>query len=345
MVRVEPSSPYPSVRGAPGVNEVTVVIPTRNRMAFLPEAVDSAVTDPRVGVEVIVVDDGSTDGTVDWLERHTDRRVRWIPNPGRERSAARNSGLEAARTPYVLFLDDDDLLTPTALSSLVRALERSPRAIVAGGTYATFGEYAPGDTPRRQPTALIPLTRSMWREVLWGWYLLPGAGLWRADALRRIGGWDESSTPTEDLELNLRIHPEPMALVPRVTLRWRQHGRRLTDVERKAILDANAAHRRRFLERLPSDDRATGERIVAARARFEEALEHHTAGDYRRATAGFRSAFGLAPEVLRSPVVGPWLVGVLLRSAAAQVVPTAAAAGIREQRRRSRARRFRDASR
>ncbi len=326
-------------------NEVTVVIPTRNRMAFLPEAVDSALADPRVGVEVVVVDDGSSDGTIEWLEGHPDARVRWIPNPRRERSAARNSGLEVARTPYVLFLDDDDLLTPTALSSLVRALERSPRAVVAGGTYATFGEYAPGDTPRRQPTAPIPLTRSMWREVLWGWYLLPGTGLWRADALRRLDGWDESCTPTEDLELNLRIHPEPMALVPRVTLRWRQHGRRLTDDERDAILDANAGHRRRFLERLPADERATGERIVAAKARFEQALEHHTAGDYRRATAGFREAFQIAPEVLRSPVVGPWLAGLVLRSAAARLVPTGTSASIREHRRRNRARRFTDASR
>jgi glycosyltransferase involved in cell wall biosynthesis len=336
------------------MTQVTVVIPTRDRMAFLPAAVESALADRRVGADVVVVDDGSTDGTRAWLGAHPDPRVRWIPNDGRERCAARNAGLAVTSTPYVLFLDDD-VLTPGALSALLRAVERSPRAVVGAGTYATFGTYAPGDVPRRQPTTPVAMTRDMWREVLWGWYLLPGAGLWRADALRRVGGWDEASTPAqhrrehgivaEDLELNLRIHPEPMALVPRVTLRWRQHGRRLTDAERDGILAANAWHRERFLERVSPSERATGERIIAAKAMFEGALEHHTAGDYRRSTAGFRDAFRTAPEMLRSPVLGPWLAGVVLRSAAARAVPARAAAAMRGRRRRSRERRFTDAAR
>src|SRR4051812_3165198 len=235
---------------------VTVVIPTHDRCDLLAEAVDSALGQTGVDCEVLVVDDGSRDGTAAWLDDQHSARLHHVRlEPARERTAARNAGLAQVTTPYVLFLDDDDLLAPRALARLARALDRHPTAPVAAGTYATFGVYGPSELPRQPTIGRLAVTRRMWREILWGWYLLPGMGLWRADYLRGIGGWDESRNFAEDLELSLRIHPRPMALVPHVVLRYRQWGR-IVDADTEAAHERmNSQVRDEFVARLPPAER------------------------------------------------------------------------------------------
>jgi hypothetical protein len=240
----------------------------------------------------------------------------------------------------VLFLDDDDLLAPGALRRLSRALERHPSAPVAAGTYATFGTYGPHEVPRQPTIGRLPLRRRMWREILWGWYLLPGAGLWRTEALREIGGWDESRTFAEDLELSLRIHPRPMALVPRMVLRYRQHGRPV-DPQREAEQEQmNEEVREAFLVRLPAREQRSGRRVVASRPRFARALEAYAAGDYRSAAAGLLAGLRIAPVLLTSPILGPMFGAMLLKALVAQAAPEGLRRRVREGRRARRAERF-----
>jgi len=312
---------------------VSVVIPTRDRCALLREAVASVLGQEGVDVQVVVVDDASSDDTSRWLSSVEDPRVRPIRlEPARERTAARNAGLAEVATSSVLFLDDDDLLAPRALARLIRALDRHPSAVVAAGTYATFGAYGPNELPRRPTIGRLPLQRQMWREVLWGWYLLPGAGLWRTQFLRSIGGWDESRNFAEDLELSLRIHPSPMALVPHVVLRYRQHGREV-DAETEANWErTNAEVRATFLNRLDPVERAGGQRIVDARPTFGRALADYASGDYRGAARGLVRGLRVAPALLTSPVLGPMLTGMLLKSLVAQATPERLRRRVRETR-------------
>jgi hypothetical protein len=90
---------------------VSLIIATFNHERFLAVALDSALAQTLAGVEVIVVDDGSTDDTPAVLSRYTDR-VRVIRQANRGLAAARNAGLAAARGTYVSFLDADDVVTP-----------------------------------------------------------------------------------------------------------------------------------------------------------------------------------------------------------------------------------------
>ena len=108
---------------------VSVVIPTYNRQRFVRAAIDSALKQSRLPDEVIVVDDGSTDGTPEVLAEY-DAPVRVIRQANRGRSAARNRGLRAARGDLILFLDSDDLLAPNCIERCATILEENPAVSV-----------------------------------------------------------------------------------------------------------------------------------------------------------------------------------------------------------------------
>jgi len=110
---------------------VSLVIATFNHARFVGEALDSALAQTLRAVEVVVVDDGSTDDTPAVLARY-DGRILVIRQPNRGLAAARNAGLAASRGTYVTFLDADDVLMPTKLAEQVAVLERAP---AVGWTY------------------------------------------------------------------------------------------------------------------------------------------------------------------------------------------------------------------
>jgi len=117
----------------------SVVIPTYNRAGYLPLTVETALAQEGVEVEVVVVDDGSTDDTQAVVERHREAwggRVRYVWQENAERCVARNHGLRLARGEFVAFLDSDDLWRPNHLSTCVDALVKNPKAAAA---YAEHG--------------------------------------------------------------------------------------------------------------------------------------------------------------------------------------------------------------
>jgi glycosyltransferase involved in cell wall biosynthesis len=105
--------------------QVSVVISSYNRRRLLAEALRSALAQSEVDLEVIVVDNGSTDGTEDDLAAWRDARLRVIRNPVSLGSVGgRNTGLAAASGEWVGFLDDDDLWSPDKLRAQLEAAER-----------------------------------------------------------------------------------------------------------------------------------------------------------------------------------------------------------------------------
>lgn len=97
--------------------KLSIIIPAYNAEAYLPQCLDSILAQEHSGCEVIVVDDGSTDGTATLLERYPDVKV--VHQENRGMSTARNRGLDEAQGEYILFVDSDDLLTDGALKALV----------------------------------------------------------------------------------------------------------------------------------------------------------------------------------------------------------------------------------
>ena len=123
--------------------DISVIIPTYNRLWALPQAVDSC-SSAGCAVEVIVVDDGSTDGTWDWLQTRKDVVSIRTDNWGKDWAVV--SGMAAAQGAYVRFLDSDDWLKPQAnLEQLMQARETDADVVVAGydDFFETSGELKP----------------------------------------------------------------------------------------------------------------------------------------------------------------------------------------------------------
>jgi glycosyltransferase involved in cell wall biosynthesis len=309
----------------------TVVIPTRDRLPLLREAVATVLAQDLPAWELVIVDDASSDGTWEWVETLADDRVRGIRLDDRiERSAARNRGLAEASASTVLFLDDDDRLRPSALRQLSGALERAPRAVAAFGGKEVFDGTG---QRKRIPHPRIPLVRSVWDEVMAGWMFVSGQVLLRTDVVRAVAGWDEALTVAEDQDLWLRaIGQQRVALVPTVVLeqRTRPDGVDANDVEEEV--------RRRVISDLAPDECPRAERLMQARRRLRAAGQSFDEERFRDATTSLIAATRAAPSLLSSPIWGPAIVLSTAKGAAAAVLPGAAGTKARRAVKQVRAR-------
>ncbi|MGE4545476.1 MAG: glycosyltransferase [Pedobacter sp.] len=146
----------------------SVIMPAYNVEDFIGEAIESVLRQTVSDWELIVVDDGSTDGTAMIVKRYQDARIRYIYQENAGQSAAQNRGINEIRGAYVSFLDSDDRLQPTAIERLSKALDSAPKACVAYGnaekirvTGEAFGKSArPIFNPRPSGDVLHYLVRS-----------------------------------------------------------------------------------------------------------------------------------------------------------------------------------------
>jgi glycosyltransferase involved in cell wall biosynthesis len=178
---------------------VTVVVPTRNRWPLLSRALASVLVQD-ASLEVVVVDDGSSDETPAELARVRDRRVQVIRHASPQGVArARNAGLAAAQGTWVAFLDDDDLWAPHKLSAQLAAAGRTA-AFVYAGAVVIDGDGA----VKRLSTIPSPdeLDRTLLGSNVVG---TPSSVLARRATLERVGGFDERLAVLADWDLWLRI--------------------------------------------------------------------------------------------------------------------------------------------
>ena len=128
--------------------KIAVITPAHNVAGCIGDTVASVIAQSHADWAMVVVDDGSTDGTADIVARFPDPRIRLVRQENQGVSAARNRGVEEADddTEAVMFLDGDDYLAPDAFVRLIAALAPMPRAVAAYGPYGYVGVNAhPGD--------------------------------------------------------------------------------------------------------------------------------------------------------------------------------------------------------
>jgi glycosyltransferase involved in cell wall biosynthesis len=311
--------------------EITVVIPTRNRLSLLREAIESVERQSFAHWEVVVVDDASDDGTAAWLGEIDDSRVRSLRLAVRsERTVARNRGLAEARSRLIVFLDDDDRLAPGALGVLNDALWRRPQAVAAVGAAVRFdleGRRERASHPRRESM------RTVWREVLAGWDSGAGQAAVRTDALRRAGGWNEKLVYWELGELWFRIaRLGPIVFLPQTVLEIRLHPNQ--NPPGPLSMDPRAE----FVQGLPEPDRREGKRILRARELVLAGDDARFGGDYRRALVHYLQGIATAPLLLRSPLTRTDLVGNVGHVAPRAVIGRRGRARLRRLRRLKRSR-------
>ena len=217
----------------PRFSIVTIV---RNGRAFLPEAVDSVFQQSVDDWELHIVDDGSTDGTLEIAEElvaSDRRRIQLHRHPGgvnRGMSISRNLGLKHARGDFVTWLDHDDVLLPTKLESLHDALVASPEAVAAIGPNRRWHSWAATDQADRDqdlqtpPGVLMP-PPGLVPTFLADRQAVPLGPLIRTLPLRTMGGHVESFRGMhEDQAFLARLmFRHPVVLVPEVLHLYRQH--------------------------------------------------------------------------------------------------------------------------
>ncbi len=198
--------------GARPAADVTfsVVIPAYNAARTVSSAITSALRQTVADLEVIVVDDGSSDGTADVAAAIADPRVRIVSQPNRGLPAARNAGIAAARGRHISLLDSDDLLLPRYLDLSRQALERTPSP---GFAYTDAYVFDPVTGRVRQRSAMsrsnppVPAPEDpgeFLAAMLECNFVYVSTTIPR-QVLSAVGGFNEHRTSSEDYELWLRI--------------------------------------------------------------------------------------------------------------------------------------------
>jgi glycosyltransferase involved in cell wall biosynthesis len=189
--------------------EFSVVIPAFNAEATIASSVASVLGQTRTDVEVVVIDDGSTDGTVAAVERIADQRVRLIVQPNTGVSTARNAGIASAGGRYIAFLDSDDLWLPRYLELASKALASTARP---GFAYTDAYAFDPvtGKVGRRgmvgrNPPVPPPTDRGEFLLELLERNFVHASATVPRQVIDDVGGFDPAAAPAEDYGLWLRI--------------------------------------------------------------------------------------------------------------------------------------------
>ena len=264
----------------PGV--VSIVIPCFNSARFLADTLESALTQSYPHTEIIVIDDGSTDGTPELIRSYGDR-VRAEFGPNRGASAARNRGTELARGEFIQYLDSDDLLTPDAIARRVAALQRSgtdvaysdwQRLVETEANVFKPGQQIVRRTEDVHPCLQIALITSFWAP--------PAAITYRRSIVQKIGGWKEWLPIIQDARFlqDAELVGGRFIYVPGIGCQYREYlgaslSRRsnsafASDVFRNAcdlqkLFESNGRHERRTMQSPCADLRLCRPFIVLSR--------------------------------------------------------------------------------
>ena len=220
---------------------VSVIVPAYNAERYLREAVDSALRQTHERLEVVIVDDGSTDGTPALADGFAaaDPRVRVFHQPNGGLSAARNAGLAVARGDLVCFLDADDVFLPDKLERQRSFLDLFPGCdLVFSDFYVGDEQLTPGFLVCTRPPP-VPM-----RELLaYGNWFGPMSPLLRARLAEKVGGFDEHLRASEDWDYWVRASrcgtfsylPGPVAVYRAHSAQMHHDGERMLTNQREVL--------------------------------------------------------------------------------------------------------------
>lgn len=185
---------------------VSVITPSFNRLSLIPETVNSVLSQSYEFFEYIIVDDGSTDGTLDWLRRLDDPRVKVLVHENQKnlgQAASINKGIINTLGKYVVILDSDDLLAPGILSEHVNFLESHRNVGMVYGQGVAIDKsgntmyelFSPDHSENGDPNNLL----------LDCYIVSPGLCMFRKDIIEKVGFLEESFRAAQDHDFALRV--------------------------------------------------------------------------------------------------------------------------------------------
>jgi glycosyltransferase involved in cell wall biosynthesis len=262
------------------VHSVDVIVPVLNRETTIGRTVQSILDQTYRDLLVWIVDDGSTDGTLEILRAVDDHRITVLHQDHGGPAAARNAGVAAGMASHVAFVDSDDVVRPEWLATLLDADSE------AGLTRCSGQAYRSGVATDR----LTPRTRS----------LLPGLFLVRRDLFEDVGGYDERFRFSENTDLQIRLERSAQG-----------HGLRIVEID-EVLIDVYMAPDGKSLQADPRRVRDAAELFIAKHGADLESSPRHLGsleavagynslvlGERKRARSHLRTATALAPRKLK----------------------------------------------
>jgi glycosyltransferase involved in cell wall biosynthesis len=194
---------------------VSAVIPAHNHGRYVGEAVDSALAQTYSPIEVVVVDDGSTDDTRSRLPPYT-KLIRYLHQERGGLSAARNAGIQEAKGEWIALLDADDLWHPEKLELQLRAAARLDGVALVGSPPCSV---LPERLPPEPEVQLVGV-----KDFLTWTPMSPSSSILRRSCLDQVGLFDESLTSVEDRDMWLRVAARfPVAMISSPCWSYRSH--------------------------------------------------------------------------------------------------------------------------
>lgn len=278
---------------------IAVIIPTYNRASLLGQTINSVLAQTHQNLDVIIVDDGSTDSTSDVVSQFSDERVHYVYQKNQGGSAARNKGRTYTKAPLLMFLDSDDLLFPQALELLKREADLDPGLGLIGGTYRLIdvdGDELPAESFTMNEQRLVHLS-----DLVLSCPFIPSATLIRGAWFDKAKGFDVSQKTVQDWDMWLRLSMVgcPMKAVPEPICKYRIHSQSLTSsVDRLqwALYMLDKVYTADEL--MPEVDELWAE--AYARVYISAATRFYAKQQYSRAKSALVRAGILMPDWLRS---------------------------------------------
>lgn len=205
---------------------ISVIIPCHNAAPWLRSCLLSCLSQTHRPIEVILVNDRSTDGSEAIAREWEPEGLIYLESDAGNASAARNRGLEAARGDWIQFLDADDILASDKIERQVRLIQERPEVRLVSGEWARFHNHPREANFKPEPNwrdlTGIEFLQLHFRE---GWMMQPGAWLTRRDLIDKAGLWDESLSLNDDGEFFARVmlKAEQIHFCSRARVYYRSH--------------------------------------------------------------------------------------------------------------------------
>lgn len=245
--------------------KISVIIPAYNAEAFIDDALHSVFRQTEKNFEVIVVDDGSGDGTANIIRKFSG--VQYVRQPNMGVSAARNNGVRLATGEYLAFLDADDVWHPRKLEWQLRAFRQHPDSVLCHTRATRDPEQIQGEEDVGASIGMRCVVHADMTATFLAPYLGPSTVMVRRDTFIRVSGFDERLRIAEDVDFYLRVLAEaPRALTLEAPLVYMRPVQGSLSSDHTAGYIALLDVYRRFLRDHPEAASAVGR--VAVRKAF-----------------------------------------------------------------------------
>lgn len=251
--------------------KISVVTVCYNHVAFLEDTIKSVLEQDHSDVEYIVIDGGSTDGSVEIIKKYADRLAYWVNEPDDGQTDALKKGFSKATGDVLCWINSDDQLEPGALSEVAAFFEQNPEARVVTGDHIKMDENGVPFKLHKE----IPFNRFIWNYTYN--YTAQTSTFWKRELYEEVGGMD--------VDYNMGMDTNLFARFSEVTYMYKTKGIwsrfRLHDQQKTQLFDARSRiERRRILERYAGNQPVVLEKLCRVLARCMRIAWRLTTGCY-----------------------------------------------------------------